>query len=247
MSRIDPLADDEFDERFHVTGRTAIQFMLAGYAKEHESFSVHFNGGQDFFLTTLLAVDIEAGRLIFDCSGSPESNRRFLASEKSAFAGRPGGIRVQFHCERAGEIRYEGSPAYAVPLPKILARLQRREYFRVPTPRVNPLTLQTRLPNGQALKLPLYDISVSGIGLDAATLPEGVAPDLRLARCFLQLPGEARDLEFAAVVRRVVEQETRGGSRYWRIGIQFDNLSTGDETRIQRYIDRVERERRELL
>lgn len=247
MSRVVPLSDEDSDARFHVTGRTAIQFMLAGFAKERESFSVHFNAGQDFFLTTLLAVDTEAGRLIFDCSGSPDSNRRFLASEKSAFVGRPGGVRVQFHCGRASELTYQGSPAFAVALPELLARLQRREYFRVPTPRANPVLLQARMPDGQALKLPLHDISVSGIGLDAATLPEGLAPDLRLERCSLLLPGEARPLEFAAVVRRVIELETRAGTCYWRVGIRFDNLSTGDETRIQRYIDRAERERRELL
>lgn len=247
MNQVAQLSDDELDERFHVAGKTAIQFMLAGFAKDRESFSVHFNGGQDFFLTTLLAVDTESGRLIFDCGGSADTNRRFLASDKCAFAGRPAGIRVQFRCGRPAELTYQGGQAFAVALPEVLSRLQRREYFRVPTPRANPVLLQARLPDGQALKLPLHDISVSGIGLDAATLPEGLAPDLRLERCFLQLPGEARDLQFAAVVRRVIELETRSGTRYWRVGIQFDNLSTGDETRIQRYIDRAERERRELL
>lgn len=247
MSQVAQLSNEQVDERFLVSGRTAIQFMLVGFAKARESFSVHFNAGQEFFLTALLGVDVEAGQLIFDCSGSPETNRRFLASEKSAFAGRPGGIQVQFHCEQASEIDFEGGRAFAVPLPKTLARLQRREYFRVPTPRVNPLMLHTRLPSGQALKLPLHDISVSGIGLDAEVLPEELAPDLRLARCYLQLPGEARDLEFAAVVRRIVALENRAGTRYWRVGIQFESLSSGDETRIQRYIDRVERERRELL
>lgn len=247
MSQHSLLADDEFDERFLITGKTAIQFTLAGYAKEREPFSVHFNAGQEMFLSTLLAVQADKERVIFDCSGSPETNRRFLAAERSTFVGRPGGVHVQFSGGRAVEINYEGAAAFAVGLPKTLGRLQRREYFRVETPRVNPLILRARLPSGESLNLPVHDISVSGIGFDVPAPPEGLVPDQILDRCHMSLPGDARELFFAATVRRVVELQMRSGTPYWRVGIQFNSLSTGDETRVQRYIDRLERERKELI
>ena len=56
-------------------------------------------------------------------------------------------------------------PAFAVPLPKFIVRLQRRDAFRIETPRIRPLEFFGRLPDGRLLKLPAHDISVAGIGL----------------------------------------------------------------------------------
>lgn len=96
MSQIAQLSEAEIEERFYVTGRTAIPFTLAGYAEHKESFSVQFAGGSEHFLTILLAVQPENGCLIIDCSGSPEINRRFPESQRNVFLARPGGIHVQF-------------------------------------------------------------------------------------------------------------------------------------------------------
>lgn len=246
MSQIAQLSEAEIEERFHITGRTAIQFTLLGYARERDTFSVQFNGGAESFLSTLLAVEPASGRLVFDCSGSSETNRRLLASQRNVFVGHPGGVPVQFVCGPAVEIAYEGRQAFAVSLPERLLRLQRREYFRIKTPRVKPLIFFGRLPHGVLLKLPSHDISVSGIGLDADILPDGLAVEQVLDKCHFALPGDTQELFLTATVRRIMEHETRSGSRYWQIGLQFNQLSTGDENRIQRYIDRIERERREL-
>ncbi|RIX44626.1 MAG: flagellar brake protein [Rhodocyclales bacterium GT-UBC] len=247
MTQIAQLSEAEIEERFHVAGKTAIQFTLAGYARARESFSVHFNLGQDMYLTTLLAVQADKERLIFDCSGSAETNRRFLGSAHCQFVGHPGGIPVQFSCGPASDITYEGSKAFAVALPDKLVRLQRREHFRVETPRLKPLMFFGRLPSGELLKLPSHDISVSGIGLNADSLPESLAVEQVLKNCHFMLPGEAQELFLEATVRRIQERETRTGSRFWQVGLEFNHLSSGDENRIQRYIDRLERERRELL
>lgn len=245
MSQIAQLSEAEIEARFHITGRTSVQFTLAGYARNSESFSVQFGAGESF-LSVLLDVDVDEGELIFDCSGSSETNRRFLDSDRVVFVGRPGGVPVQFETGRAREVSLRGGKAFAVDLPSRLIRLQRREYFRVETPRVKPLMFFGRLPGGALLKLPAHDISVSGIGLNADALPDDLVMESVLENCHLMLPGETKELFFAAIVRRIVEMETRSGTRYWRVGLEFRNLSTGDETRIQRYIDRLERERREL-
>lgn len=246
MTQIAQLSEAEIEERFHIAGRTAIQFMLIGFARERDSFSVQFNAGQEMFLTTLLTVQADKERLVFDCSGSPETNRRFLASDHSVFVGRPGGIQVQFAVGPAIEINYEGAKAFAVSLPKVLVRLQRREYFRIETPRVKPLQFLARMPGGEMLNLPVHDISVSGMALTAATLPDGMVTGLELANCRFVLPDDAHDLFFTATVRHLTEQEARSGTRHWRVGLQFKGLPVSDENRIQRYIARVEHERHEL-
>lgn len=244
MSQIAQLSAAEIEERFHITSRTAIQFTLAAFIKAREQFSLQFGDEQQTFVTTLLAV--QADRLVVDCSGSPLTNRQVLDSANNTFLGRPGGIPVQFSTGRAVEISHEGSKAFAVAVPKLLIRLQRREHFRIEIPRGKPLMFFGRLPGGELLKLPANDISVSGLGLNAEQLPDGLAVDQELSNCRFMLPGESREFFFAATVRRLVDLQKPGGAHYWRLGLQFNQLTPGDQARIQRYIAHIERERREL-
>lgn len=247
MSQIAELTEAEIEARFHVVGTLPVAFMLTGFARERDPFSVQFGGGQEMFLTTLLAVEPHSGVLIFDCSGSEETNHKFLASERNVFVGRPAGIHVQFVTGAPREVKYEGGRAFAVGVPKHLVRLQRREYFRIETPRVRPLQFFGRLPGGGLLNLPAHDISVAGIGLTAGSPPAGPEIGMALENCHCALPEDEQDLFFRATVRHITARESRGGVQQWRIGLHFADLPGNAENRIQRYIARVERERHELL
>ncbi|HLO62306.1 MAG TPA: flagellar regulator YcgR PilZN domain-containing protein [Azonexus sp.] len=244
MSQIAQLSEAEIEERFQVSGARPVGFMLSGFARDGDRFSVHFGG--ELFLTTLLAAHHDKG-LIFDCSGSAELNRRFLASERNVFVGRPGGIHVQFATGRAQETLFSGSQAFVAALPKTVVRLQRRDSFRIETPRARPLSFFGRLPGGTLLNQPGHDISVAGIGLSTGILPDGLVPGTQLENCRFALPGDEHDLHCSATLRHVTELEGRGGQRQWRLGLQFDDLPPAEQNRIQRYIARVERERNELL
>lgn len=246
MSQIAQLSEAEIEERFHVTGARPVAFMLAGFAKENEQFSVMFQAGHEMFLTTLLAVKPDKGLFIFDCSGSAETNRKLLASEKNVFVGWPGGIRVQFTTGAVSEVVYTGSKAFSVALPKFVVRLQRRDFFRIATPRAKPLQFFGRLPGGASLKFSMHDISVAGAGVTAENLPDGLASGQALENCHFSLPGDDRDLFFDATLNHMSEHEARSGVRHWRLGLAFKKLPVNDENRIQRYIGRLERERHEL-
>ena len=68
-----------------------------------------------------------------------------------------------------------------------------------------------------------------------------------VANCHF-LPAERR--ERAVLQRHAPPSDraaSRAGIRQWRIGLQFDDLPPASQNRIQRYIDRLERERRELM
>lgn len=246
MSLIDQISDAELDARFRISGAKPVAFLLAGYVRARDSFSVHFEPGEQVFLTTLLEVQADKGRVIFDCSGSTEANRLILAAGKVGFSGNPGGVPVHFSTGAVSETTFQGGKAFAVALPAFVVRLQRREHFRIATPRINPLILLARMPDGRLLKLPAHDISVSGIGLESPELPEGMEIGLILDNCHFKLPGDSRELFFRATVRNFHPHSSRGGAELWRIGMQFNNLAHGDESRIQRYITHIERERHDL-
>jgi len=246
MSQIAQLSEAELGDRFHITGARPVAFMLAGFAKEKDQFSVLFHAGQEMFLTTLLAVQAEKGLFIFDCSGSVESNRRLMESDRNVFVGRPGGIGVQFNVGAVSEMIYGGSKAFSVALPNYVVRLQRREFFRIATPRVKPLQFFGRLPDGTLLNLPASDISVAGMGLTATSLPAGLVLGVLLENCHFSLPGDEQDLFFSATLMHLSERESRSGSHHWHVGLKFNKLPVNDENRIQRYIGRLERERHDM-
>lgn len=245
MSQIAQLSEAEIEERFHLNGRTAIQFTLAGFAEQKESFSVQFDENREHFLTTLLAVDAAHGWLIIDCSGSAELNKRFPDSRHNIFVARPGGVHVQFSSGPARPVTFEGAPAFAVDLPKFIMRLQRRESFRIETPRTRPLQFHARLPSGQQMTLPARDISVAGIGLTSGS-DHGLSQGMTLANCRFSLPEDDHDVFLQAIVRHVDAQEIRSGLTQYHLGLQFSGLPHAEENRLQRYIAHIEHERREL-
>lgn len=235
---------DEIGTRYHVTGQQPVVFLLSAMVRDGVGFSVHF--GDDMFLTTLLAVQPEHGRLIFDCSGSEASNKRLLRSERSVFVARPGGIQVQFPAGPVSELIYGGARAFSVALPRYVVRLQRRECFRIELSRLHPVELFARLPDQTLLRQPIHDLSVSGCGLELSEMPAALNLGVRLGNCHCTLPGDERDIFFAAIVRHVTELASRSGSRHWRVGLQFEGLPAANEMHIQRCIVRIERERHEL-
>lgn len=245
MSQIAVLSESAVDERFRIAGATAIQFTLAGLAEQKESFTVQFGLGREHFLTTLLAVDTERGGLIIDCSGSVDLNRRFADSLHNIFIARPGGIHIQFSSGPARAISFEGGPAFVVDLPGFIVRLQRRDCFRIETPRVQPLQFYARLPSDSLLTLPVHDISVAGIGLIAGH-DFGLSQGMALANCRFTLPEDHHDVFLQATVRHITPLETRAGAMQYRLGLQFSGLPRAEENRLQRYIAHLELERHEL-
>lgn len=244
MSQIAQLSEAEIEDRFHIVGTRSIAFTLEGYVREGVQFSVHFS--EQMYLTRFLKVDLAGDALIFDCSGSETINRQLLAASRCSFVGRPEGIHVQFAADGISEAAFMGGRAFSVALPDYLIRLQRRESFRIETPRVRPLVFYGRLASGGSLDFPAHDLSVEGVGLMASQLPDGLVVGEKLVRCHFHLPEEAHELYCSATVRHVTELSSRNGSRQWRIGLQFDGLPAQDQNRIQRYLARVERERNEL-
>lgn len=245
MSQSGPPSEQAFDERYCIDSARPIEFLLQEQIEHGTPFTVLFNNGQDYFPTVLLTINKDANRLVFDCSGSPDANRRYVQSEHSTLIGRPGNIHVQFVAGRATEVTYDGKPAFSVPMPKQVMRLQRREFFRIETSRTRPLQFTVRLPDGKPFNARPRDISCGGIGLECTELPESLVSGLELGTARLLLPEESHEIFVKVEVRQINEFVAANGQMHWRVGIQFQNLSLADENRIQRYIARIERERHE--
>ena len=142
------------------------------------------------------------------------------------------------------EMKLRGEPVFAVPLPPSILRLQRREVFRLQLPSAKPYVCRIRRGSPEEIALPLHDISVGGIGIFT---PQALnyEPLEKLENCWIDLHDNGM-LAMTLEVRYVTPMESRTGKPLWHLGCRFVDLSAANETQIQRFMARIEAERRAL-
>lgn len=229
--------------RFLVTNALEIQRILRGLAQRNEMVSAFFNGGKDLLLTSVLAVHPEINTVILDCGSNTELNQRILRADKIIFVTSLDRVKVQFTSAGIEPGVFENKPAFVIPIPTQALRIQRREYYRLTTPIVNPLKCKIPYAQGKIEEFPIIDISAGGVGMiigNSIELPLKVGSVY--PGCRIELPGVGL-LELTLSIQSLFEVTLKNGSKSLRSGCQFINLHPSMETLIQRYIIKLERDR----
>lgn len=239
-------ADDYGKYLLH--SKKEILFILRAMCEKGSLITVYFNQGNDFLLTTLLAVAADGSAMLLDPGSNAEMNRKALASEKLTFIATHEKVKIQFTVKRLSSTEYRGREAFRAAIPDELLRLQRREFYRLTTPVAHPLrcAIPVRLADGTKTTFETTVVDISGGGLAVVTPPpEGAEfeTDHLFENCRIELP-EVGTVLATLRVRNVFEFTLRNGSKSRRAGCQFIDLPGHMLTLIQRYIIRVERERK---
>jgi len=241
------LEQDGVYGKYLLHSRTEIIFVLRAVQQKGSLITVYFNEGRSFLLTSLLEVNAERGSLTFDMGSDEEMNDRALKADRFVFTTSLDKVKVQFSLKHLELVKHSGRNALRGSIPQNLLRLQRREYYRLATPVANPVRclLDAARPDGNLrLELPLLDISGGGVGL--MVKPEH-REDFRVGTsfrdCRIELPDEGL-LVCNLVVRNAFDVTTKSGNQHLRVGCEFDDLPGTRLSMVQRYITRIERERK---
>ncbi|TCS37845.1 c-di-GMP-binding flagellar brake protein YcgR [Paucimonas lemoignei] len=235
------LSDDEIEDRYFLIGRMEILSVLNELILRREPVTVYFRSGRDFFQTTLLEARADA--LVFDLSGDPEINKRLPISVSCIFVSNLNGIRVQFACGQAERFEWGGSDAFSVPLPDRIVRVQRRESYRILLPVAKPLMVKLFDDDDRVLgEWPAHDLSVGGLGFSTVGEPP-LQIEQHIARLHLPLPGQV-DVQSAAQIRHVTPMVERPDGVRFRVGVSFADLAPATGVAIQRFITKIEHQRR---
>lgn len=231
--------------------KSEILAVLRTLIQKGSMITVHFDQGHSYLLTSMIALSADNREMIFDVGSNEEMNQRALQAKKLIFTTLIDKVKIQFSLNKLSQTQSDGRLAFIGSIPERLLRLQRREFFRLSTPIANPIKInaQLRRTDGSALpiELPLLDISGGGVGLMVALdLAALFQRGNLLNDCRMMLPDEGL-LLVTLSVRNQFDVTTRGGLRYVRVGCEFVNLSAQRLTVVQRYITRVERERKARL
>ena len=256
-------------DKYAVRGRTEVAAILGSLRKSRAAVMAYIgNIGNDFILTSIVAVMPEQNLVLLDIGSDAEANKRALSATRIVCLTELDGIRIQMSVESLHSARFEGHEVFGMSIPETLLRLQRRESYRVRTPRGNPpICIIAAKP---ALDVPdemdVVEISCGGVAL---ALPAGAAEietGTRFDRCRILLPELGKDTSFGALygssqnlarpegVEVIADLMVRGtfdirfpnGAVHRRVGCEFVGMRERERALIQRYVNKAERERRYL-
>lgn len=237
------LAGSEYD-KYMLRAPQEVLTLLRQLQTHVTQLTVFCNEGQDMLLTVLLKVTSE--QLILDVGPDENVNQRIAAADKHYCIGQLDRVRIQFLLGPFTRGVFEGRPAFLAALPKEVLRLQRREFFRLNAPIARPLKCRMPLPlhDGgiRLFEATVLDVSVGGVGIVAP--PEEIPFEAGqiIPDCRIELP-EVGIIDGTLRVCQLGVSFARDQARR-RAGCEFVNLPGPQQTLIQRYIIKVERERK---
>jgi flagellar brake protein len=217
--------------------------QLRNLANRGDFLTLQYRGGQ--LVTRILEVNTRERTFVFDWGALPEQNREVLETGQCQFHASPDGVRVEFATSAPHETMFEGRPAFESAFPEVLYYVQRREYFRVDTPVLEPCLCRGAVPaDGQRFQFEVHDLSLGGIGL-RTTDPRAASFEMGLKIADVELDlrshGTLR-VDLALAVLRFVDLPN--GDRRYHLGFRFIALPGAAENSLQRYITQLEMKRR---
>ncbi|PLZ00666.1 flagellar brake protein [Burkholderia sp. WAC0059] len=246
QSTSEPGEDDEGSQPdFGRRNPLEVGVQLRNLLNRGDFITLHYRGGQ--LATRILDVDVRQQTFVFDWGSVPVQNEAVLRAEACHFLASPEGVRVEFSTGTPRETRFDGRSAFEAAFPEVLYYVQRREYFRVDTPVLEPCLCAGALPDGTGFRWEVNDLSLGGLGLRttderAADLEMGTRiPDVDLD---LRSHGTL-NVELGLVGKRFVDLPN--GTRRYHLGFRFESLPGTTENTLQRYITQLEMKRRSLV
>lgn len=225
-----------------------IMFILRSMQKRGSMATIYFNGGRSFFLTCILGFSGDDKYLVLDASIDKELNREAAEASRLILNANLDTVKIQFGLTGLRQTTFNGKFAFLAPIPDSLLRLQRREYFRLENSYSDPV--RCLVPDAKGLEsteLILFDISGGGLSLKVPKEKVEVFKTGALFRnCRLYIPEEPA-IFVDLCVRNSIITARKDGHEYLRIGCEFVNLPGTRLNLIQRYITKVERERKSKM
>jgi len=228
-------------ERYLIRHSHEIERILQGIMESKTLLALYDKNGRDFILSSIVALDSKEGGLFMEQGSSQVLNKRLMASDQVTCVTSHDQVHIQFTVKGLSPVQLGGEQVFRTAIPQVLLRLQRREYYRLGTSVINPVKCMINTAQG-FIETIVVDISIGGMGVLAYEGAALLQPGESYHGSRIALPGIG---EFAVslTLRSTFDLTLKNGRVTHRAGCQFIDLPPSVETEIQRYINRVERER----
>ena len=229
---------------FKVQSRREIISLLRALSEHKQLIRILMETSGEATVTSILDIDEDNGVVILDTASDPAVCERLLNCDNLSFETVLDRIRIVFFATEIEACTHDDLAALQIAIPLNLIRLQRREFYRVPTPLVAPIhcTMHIVSEDGkQNITVPLQNVSGGGIALnDEKHLLDRTIGKL-YPDCQIYLPDNVVIIT-TLQIRNVIDIKTDNGKSIQRIGCLFVGLPKPMLAAIQRFITKLERE-----
>ena len=222
-----------------------IVHILQEIMQKNTLVTLYFDQSNRFILTSIIAIDDKKDEILVDYGVESEFNELALKSTNLTFITSQNRIKIEFNCNYIRTTQFKNRDVFAAKLPESLIRMQRRSYYRIPTPITKPLKCIIPIPKKEVpfkAEITLIDISCGGIGVIDHHPVISFEPGITYHNCQINLP-EFGSITATIEVKTTYEITLKNGQLCKRAGCQFIDLPTEMETMIQRYITKQEQTR----
>ncbi|MDP2143586.1 MAG: flagellar brake protein [Gallionella sp.] len=234
---------DADEKECRISSAKQIESVLHNIAEAGTNTALYYNSKRDFIMTTILDLDedglwVEQGR-------SATENHHITESHKITAVSSHHHVKVQFVVNAASSVTYDGQPAFFLPMPTSLYRLQRREYFRLSLLPAEQLRciIDVARPKGPDTSaevtqrtMPVMDISGGGVGLAFMEGETDFVQGETYSNCQIDLP-EIGSIYVTIVIKNIVPLSTNKlGKTLKRAGCEFKNIDGPTTVKLQRFI-----------
>lgn len=239
---IESLTDSD-EKECRISSAKQIEAILRNIAENGTNAALYYNPKRDFIMTTILDLDedglwVEQGRSAMENHHVAESHKITLISSHNQ-------IKVQFVVNAASSVTYDDQPAFFLPMPATLYRLQRREYFRLSLLPAEQLRciISTARPKGpdapqetSQRSVPVVDISGGGAGLAFMEGEIDFVPGEVYSDCQIDLP-EIGPIHVTIIIKNIIPLSTNKlGKTLKRAGCEFKDIDGPTTVKLQRFI-----------
>ena len=241
---------DADEKECRITSMKQIEAILRDIATSGTNAALYYNAKREFIMTTILDSDedglwVEQGRSATENHNITESHKVTLVSSHNQ-------VKVQFVVNAASRVTYDGHPAFFLPIPTSLYRLQRREFFRLSLPSSEHLrclinATKPKEENAASdaaplemtvidLQIPAADISGGGVGLICMEGEFEFEPGEIYTDCQIEFP-EIGHIQVTILVKNIIPLFTnKYGKTLKRIGCEFIDIDGQTSGKLQRFI-----------
>ena len=215
--------------------------------------SAHFGEQNAGFLTAIIAIDRKSQSLHLDCAPTETLDKQLLASRKVLFRTEVDGIKVSFGGKAIKKIKAGGDWVLSLPIPDSIFWMQRRHYYRVRIPfshKGSYCRLTLNSPdhgNGEIVTFQLHDLSITGFSFlnSDSNWIENLRPEREFVDCSLHL-NNGSQFAMAFVIKNNIQIPHNSLNTHDRIGCLFRGLASSSETSIQRYMQEIELQQKNI-
>lgn len=245
MEKDIPLKIEKFsgreEEEFRIVSPKEIEFMLRNVAENGSRVALYYGDSSYFILTTLLGVDNSG--IWLEQGPDSTANRRIIESDDLVCVSAQLNVKIQFTADQASAADFQGYPAFYLPMPDSIHRVQRRASFRLAPLPSEPLRciIPASEPQQKRQKeVTIMDISTGGVKITCAENDLELEEGKTYENCQIKLPNVGT-ISVAITVRSLTSLTTKSGQVLKRAGCQFHKLDGATNILLQRYVNNVQR------